>query len=714
MATSFTERLLREIGKSRDGLAFNAIQKRLQSGEADRDTLKSLVDSLVTTGRLVRMPGGKLVDPDAMGWTVGRLAVTRKGMGFIIPDRREGTEQDLMIPRRGLGDAVDGDRVAARFTGKQRGRASGWIEMVLHRAHARLVGQYFHGRRVAQVVPRAKRLSRQVEVPAVKRPDLRDGMWVVVEITEWTRGDDPLFGKVVDVIGEAGTPDADLPVILAQHGVDPEFPDEVINEVTEIPLEIPESTIAKRRDLRGEVIFTIDPDTAKDFDDALSVEPLEGGRWRLGVHIADVAEHVRPGTALDASALERATSIYPIDKVIPMLPERLSNLVCSLRPDEDSLALSVFMVIDKEGNFAERPEMCESIICSKRRLDYGQVQRFFDDKMSKEDREAVEPVADEIRTVREVARTLAAMRERRGALDLDLPETEIVIHEKSRHVTDVLRRDRWESHRLVEQCMLAANEAVAEFLFKKRIPAVYRDHDEPDAERLASLLPVLRSLGLKDKIDLKRLRPKDYQHLLVRTAKHPARRVIHRLLLRTLMLAVYDPENRGHFGLASSCYTHFTSPIRRYPDLLVHRILKDRLRGKPLPAGPALEAWEASLEAMAKLSSTRERRAERVERDMTALKTLRYLQPRLGEEMPGMITGVAPHGLWIELDEVPFEGFAHITTLGEDWFEHDPNLHVLRGEDTNVVWRLGQRVQVRLTSVDLTALELDLVIKSAL
>lgn len=708
ISESTKSRLLAVLAAARArGLSFRRLHEAM-GPSVSRDLLKRLVESLVITGEIVRLDRGRLVNPAPMGWVVGRLVISRKGTGFVIPEAARIAE-DLLIPRRALGDALDGDRVAAQVVGKERGRAIGAVVEVLERAHARVVGQYFHSPRRATVVPRDRRVGRTVRVPALPRPEVRDGMWVVVEVTEWPPGDEPLRGQVTQVLGEEGEPDADLPVLLAAHGVDPEFPEEALREAEAIPLEIGPEVLARRRDLRDLVTFTIDPETAKDFDDALSVEPLGGGRWRLGIHIADVAEYVRPGTALDAAALDRGTSIYPVDKVIPMLPPRLSDLVCSLRPDEDKLTLSVFVEVDRSGEIQGPPDLCESVIRSRRRLDYGLVQRFHDGAATAEERAFVAPVAQELLALREVARALMAMRRRRGALDLDLPEVEVLLDE-DRRVSQIVRRERFESHRIVEECMLTANEAVAWRLFRGRVPAVYRDHDPPDAEKLASLVPVLRSLGVRERVNLGRIEPRDYQALLARAAEHPARRVIHRLLLRTLALAVYDAENRGHFGLASACYTHFTSPIRRYPDLLVHRILKARLRNEPLPRGVDREVWEAELAAMAKQSSQRERRAERVERDMVTIKTLRFLEPHVGEERTGMISGVAPHGLWVELDDPPVEGFAHVSTLEEDWYTYDEELHVLRGEETEIAWRLGQRVRVRLTAVNFAALELSVVV----
>jgi ribonuclease R len=707
---SLRDRILEAVGKTREeGLAFSRLEKRVGE-EVKRDTLRRLVDSMVLTGRLIRLDRGRLVNPEPMGWVVGRLRITRKGIGFVIPDGALG--EDLLIPRRGLSTAVDGDRVVAQVVGRQRGRDSGSIVTILERAHARLVGQYFHGAHRARIVPRSKWLDRLVEVTPLPRKQVRDGEWVVAEITHWPPGEEPLGGRVAEVIGPGGTPDEDLEIILAMHNVDPEFTPEALKEVERIPLEIPPETIEGRRDLRGERIFTIDPATAKDFDDALSIEALGESRWRLGVHIADVAEHVKAHTALDETARWRGTSIYPVDRVIPMLPERLSDIVCSLRPDEDSLTVSVFLVIDSHGDVVEAPDMCESVIHSVRRLDYGQVQCLFDDKLSEEDRAAVEGLEGDLRALLDVSRALMEKRRRRGALDLDLPEIELVLDE-DRRVAEVFKRPRWDSHRLVEECMLAANEAVAWYLLQRKIPSIHRDHDEPDPERLAQLLPALRALGVKQRISLRRIQPRDYQELLIKTRDLEAGPIIHRLLLRTLRLAEYDTENRGHFGLASECYTHFTSPIRRCPDLMVHRLLKSHLRGEPPPQGAAREAWQEELAAIAALSSSLERRAERVERDMTKLKMLHHLEPHLGEEMTGMVTGVSAHGLWIELDEVFVEGFAHISTLGEDWWEFDEERLTLRGEATGTVWRLAQRVRVRLASVDLTALELDVALIGA-
>lgn len=705
-----TVRILQLTGAARaKGLREAQIQEALRP-EAAPEAITRLLESMVTTGRLVRVASGHLVNPAALGWIVGRLQVTRRGHGYVIPEAAHSAE-DLLIPERALGTALTGDRVAAQITGRERGAVAGAVVEILARAHARLVGQYFHDARQARVVPRQRRLERVVLVPPLPRGQARDGLWVLAEVTGWGRPHEELTGRVTQVLGEISSPDTDLPVVLSSHGVETEFPSEVLREVEDIPLEIPPEVLARRLDLRQVPVVTIDPETAKDFDDALSCERLGQGRWRLGVHIADVAEHVRPGTALDREALERGTSIYPLDTVIPMLPERLSNLVCSLRPAEDKLTVSVFMEIDEGGDFAARPTFAESVIRSARRLDYGQVQRHFDGETTESDRDATTGLETLLADLRDVSRALRDMRRRRGALDLDLPEVEIFLDE-DRRVTQILRRERWESHRLVEDCMLAANEAVARELMRRRVPAIYRDHDEPDPARLEKLVPVLGAIGIRERLASDRPEPRHYQAFLLKTMDHPARRVIHRLLLRTLMLAKYDPENRGHFGLASPCYTHFTSPIRRYPDLLVHRILKSRLRGEPVPEGPALEVMQEQIAAIAKLSSARERRSEAIERELDKLKTLRFLEPRLGEEMTGLVAGVAAHGLWIELDEIPAEGFIHLSSLPEDWYEYDEVTHTLRGEHTGAIWRLAQPVTVRLVATNTAALELTLAITS--
>lgn len=702
---TFLARVLSEIANAGPkGMAFNTLQKRL-SKQIGRDDLIRLVDAMVTVGDLIRVDQGRLINPKALGWVVGRLSVTRRGDGFVNTESPD--EDDLFVPRTRLGTALVGDRVAARITGRERGRPSGAIMEILTRAHGRTVGQYFHESRHARVVPRAKRLDRIIEVPPLPRADVRDGMWVTVEVSEWTDWPDPLIGRVVEKLGEEDQADVDLPVILAAHGVNPEFPEAALREVEEIPLEVTDYQLKNRKDLRDATILTIDPATAKDFDDALSIKKLKNGNWRLGVHIADVSEHVRPNTALDEMARDRGTSIYPIDKVIPMLPERLSNMVCSLRPDEDSLAMSVFMEIDKSGDFAEPPEMCESVIHSARRLNYGQVHRLFIDEMNADDRDAVGGIESDLFALRDLAKALQKMRTRRGALDLDLPEVNIILDEH-RRIFNIVHFERYESHRLVEQCMLAANEAVATYLTKKKIPSLYRIHEEPDLERLARIAPALRSLGLKFKLPRGQATPRDYQTILNAAAEHPAQRIISRLLLRTLMLAKYHPENRGHFGLASVCYTHFTSPIRRYPDLLVHRILKQHLRGEPLPQGNLREVWERELAALANVSSDRERRAERIDKEMTKLKTLQHIEPRVGEETTGIICDVAPMGLWVELDDVPIEGLVPLESLPADWWEFDEEMLTLRGEETAEIWRLAQRVRVKIASVDLNALELDL------
>lgn len=563
-----------------------------------------LLRGMCREGLLVRLRGKYFALPEPARNAQGILHVSVRGTGFLIGGAGEG--EDLYIHRTNLATAMDGDTVEVEIFAGSRGRDEGRVTNILKRAHETIVGEFTRRGKTGTVVPRNVKIGRWIHVtdpPPANR--LHDGAWVLVRIRQWSASpDEPLVGSIEEILGEAGERGINILVLLRDLGVDLEFSTEVNRQVAHLsPPAMGEST-AHRLDLRSEKIFTIDPTTAKDFDDAISVHRLENENWRLGVHIADVAEYVKADTPVDKEALKRATSIYPVDRVVPMLPERLSNELCSLRPREDRFAMSVFMEINQRGEIL-RYEIAESIICSRHRLTYEEVQAFFDRPGEHHDAHFSD-IEDDLLAAREVARVLLEMRSQRGMLDLDLPET--VVECNSRGETTGLRRsDRFESNRLVEECMLAANEVVAQHLRKMKLPALYRIHDIPNPTALEKLAPALGLFGVKVPKKILPV-PEFYQPLIDRLHHVDGGHIAQRLILRTLMRAEYSPENRGHFGLASKCYCHFTSPIRRYPDLLVHRILKAWLHGETdNPEWRA--ATELAMPAMANQSNTMADRA---------------------------------------------------------------------------------------------------------
>lgn len=718
-------------------VSLNELAKLLGLPAADKRRLRAVLRQLIAEKRVEKLRGRHYRLPSRKDLISGILRVSSKGFGFVVPDDEyiaaSPDAPSIYVPLRRMGDALHGDRVLVRIRSHRGESPEGQIVEVLERGTREVVGTFYHTRHGGRVLPRNERFTRIVVTP---RPpaalDVHDGDIVVAEIVEWTPASQPLIGRVREKLGDDTTPGIDVTVIIREAGVEPDFPPPVIAEAEHLPRTIPPEEIRRRRDFRDIVTFTMDGQHAKDFDDALSIEKLSNGHWLLGVHIADVSWYVREGSLLDREAYDRATSIYPVDRVVPMLPERLSNDLCSLRPNEDRLTMSCLMEVDKRGRVG-RYWICEGIIRSRHRLIYEEVQQFMEGKAPPAFARELEPIRKDLEMLYEVRSVLTAMRHRRGALDLDIPETEIVFAADG-SVADVVRRERLEAHRVVEEAMILANEVIASHLFNLRVPSIYRVHEEPDIEKLRQLMPVLAQLGVRfpAKGDIT---PEALQVALKKSEELPSGHIARRLILRAMMRAHYCEENVGHYGLASTCYTHFTSPIRRYPDLIVHRILRETLdagapshgiyspphdpevdaerepvhasRGKRILSPRRMEHWDLFLPAAARHCSERERRAEEIENRATTAKSLEYMLQHLGDHFEGTITSVVTWGFFVELKEKPIEGLVHIRRLEDDFYEYDEERMVLVGRHTGKVFRMGQQVVVAVDRVDLAALELD-------
>jgi ribonuclease R len=542
--------------------------------------------------------------------------------------------------------------------------------------------------------------------PSSSRPP--DGAWVRVQVVRWSHAmEEPLLADIVEVLGMPGDRGISVLALLRDMGVQLEFPEAVELEARRGHAPSGAHVPPGRLDLRDVPIVTIDPATAKDFDDALSLEVLGEGRWRLGVHIADVSQYVEATTELDAEALRRGTSIYPVDRVVPMLPEHLSNGVCSLRPDEDRFALSCIMDLNAAGRVTSY-QIAESVIRSRHRFSYEEVQEFLEAPKEERAAFAFADVGDLLLGLRDVARALNRMRMQRGALDLDLPETLIVCDEGG-EPTDVRRHERFESHRLVEECMLIANETVAEHMKREKIPGLYRIHDIPDPNAVARIAPALALFGVQVPAKMKPT-PSAYQPLIDRLHRVPGGHIAQRLILRTLMRAEYSPENRGHFGLASTCYCHFTSPIRRYPDLLTHRVIKAWLHGGEADSPAAREAVRATLDVVANQSNLTADRAEGIERDAVNIKSMEFMKDQEGAAFEGWISGIARRGLFVELVDIPVDGFVDARTIEGDTFSPDDHMIRLVGRTTRRSYALGQRVRVIVTKVRVMEGEMELML----
>jgi ribonuclease R len=559
------------------------------------------------------------------------------------------------------------------------------------------------------LVPFDPRLT--LELPVAGAGDVPEGQFAVVAV-ERGAGGEPR-GKLLEVLGDVATPGVDVEVVLRHYDIPRQFPDEVLAAASGLPADPGPADWQGREDLRRQVVVTIDGETARDFDDAVSIERRPDHTFRLGVHIADVAHYVAAESALDREAYRRGTSVYYPERVVPMLPEALSNGLCSLRPEVPRLTLSVFLDVDRDGAVVAR-RFAETVIRSARRLTYGEVRRLLEEPRPGDDAH-YGPVLNALRDMRELTGALHEARGRRGSLDFDLPEGNVEL-DTDGTVVGILPYERNVAHRLIEEFMIAANEAVAYELVRRGSPGLFRVHDPPDRERLEDLADLLRPLGLeltRDPAELDDLPPAALQQVLKQVEGRPDEPFLSALVLRTMQRAVYSPECRGHYALASRYYTHFTSPIRRYPDLVVHRCLKALLRGEDPARGDESgesepSALAARLAAIAEQTSAAERRAEQSERDLLQWKKVRFLAERAGERFRGRITGVQPFGFFVQLEDFHVDGLVPIRTLADDYYLYEPEAHRLVGERRGRVFQLADPVEVELTGADLRHRGLDL------
>jgi len=565
------------------------------------------------------------------------------------------------------------------------------------------------------LVPFDPRLT--LELPVSGAGDVPEGHFAVVAVERGARGGEPR-GRLLEVLGDVATPGVDVEVVLRHHGIPWRFPDEVLAAAAGLPADPGPADWQGRDDLRRQVVVTIDGENARDFDDAVSIERRPDGTFRLGVHIADVAHYVALGSVLDAEAFRRGTSVYYPERVIPMLPEALSNGLCSLRPEVPRLTLSVFLDIDRDGAVVAR-RFAETVIRSTRRLTYGEVRRLLEEPGPGDDAR-YGPVLHALRDMRELMAALHEARGRRGSIDFDLPEGNVEL-DTDGTVVGILPYERNVAHRLIEEFMIAANEAVAYELVRRGSPGLFRVHDPPDRQRLEELVELLRPLGFElasGRAGLDDLPPSALQEVLKQVEGRPDEPFLSALVLRTMQRAFYSPQCRGHYALASPYYTHFTSPIRRYPDLVVHRRLRALLRGEGGPAAAGGAANEdgngeraeldSRLAAVAEHASVTERRAEQSERDLLQWKKVRFLAGRAGERFRGRITGVQPFGLFVQLEDFHVDGLVPIRSLADDYYLYEPEAHRLVGERRGRIFQLADPVEVELVGADLRHRGLDL------
>ncbi len=678
--------------------AFRDIMKRFNFYKKDKKRLDRFLSGLISEGKIVRISNDRFGLAEAMDLKVGVLTGHRNGFGFVIV---EGLEQDIFIPPPMMNGAMHGDKVVTRITGSKDGKKKeGEIIRVLERVNNEIVGVYEESKHFGFVVPDDKKIWHNIYVHKSDSLNSKTGQKVVVKVTEWPeRGMNP-EGKIIEVLGFKLDPEVDFKAIIRQYNIRTEFTPEVIAEAKAAAVNIPEEEIKKRKDFRRDIVFTIDGEDAKDFDDAVSLKE-ENDEYILGVHIADVSYYVKPGTALDDEGFKRGNSIYFPNHVIPMLPEALSNEMCSLRPDEDRLTMSAIVRLSTAGEI-RGVELVKSIIRSKRRMTYTKVSKIVEDKDLKlrEEYSDITPVLDKML---EVAKILNKKRFKDGSIDFDLPESRIVLdaHDAPLRCEKVVRN--W-AHRLIEEFMLLTNEVVATQIFRHGLFSVYRVHDVPDYADLIEFQRFVNSLGyplkLKEDVD-----PKLIQALLKKIKGTPEEELINNLALRSMKLAIYSTEARGHFALAKKYYSHFTSPIRRYPDLAVHRVLKVLIDREPKGKYP-----EGELMKIAKHCSLTERIAEEVEEEIVKLKKIQLINNYAGKVFDGSITGVQSYGIFVEITSLMVEGLVHVSSMDDDYYTFDEKQYTIIGRNKKRRFRLGDKVRIKVERVDVDKRQVDFIL----
>lgn len=669
---------------------------------ADGEEFMRLLAEMEEEGKIVRTRRGRYGVPEKMNLVVGRLVMNPRGYAFLLPDRPE--EEDIFIGAGNLNGAMHNDRVIVRPLGPAVGGRSreGEVIRILQRANRRVVGTFEKGnRRYGYVVPDDKRLVYDIFVPVGAQNRARDGAKVVVEITRWPEQRRNPEGRIVEVIGYGNEPGLDVEVLIRKYDLPVDFPPEVYRELESIPDYVLPEEMEGRRDLRHLDMVTIDGEDAKDLDDAVSLEVLPDGLYRLGVHIADVGHYVKEGSALDREAYRRGTSVYLVDRVIPMLPPKLSNGICSLNPQVDRLALSVIMDIDSKG-VVRRHEIFESVIRTRERMTYTAVKKILVDR-DEELRARYRPLVPMFEAMAELCQILRARRMRRGSIDFNFPETKVKLDERGKPV-EIVRYERSIADMIIEEFMLAANETVARHYYWMEVPFLYRIHEEPDEEKIEALREFLYNLGylLKGRGSV---HPRALQKVVEEAAGTPAEKVVHTMVLRSLKQACYAEQWLGHYGLAAEYYTHFTSPIRRYPDLVIHRIIKEILhKGQLSPA--RREALAARMPDIARQASERERIAMEAERESVDMKIVQYMAERVGDVFDGVISSVTSFGFFVELENSA-EGLVHVTTLHDDFYEFNEKQLTLTGRHRKRVFRIGMPVRVRLVRANVEERQLD-------
>jgi ribonuclease R len=706
----YTHKQIVELIKTRTGkpMLVRELMRLLRLKADDRRALKQMLNELALSGEIIKTRGNRYGLPEKMDLETGIFQAHPQGYGFVIPEKKGKT--DVYISARSTLDAMNGDKVVVRVVPhrgriKTEGKREGMIVRVLERAMTRVVGTYeLPGPQAGGfgfLSPFDARITHDLIISRENAGEAQPGDVVSAEIIAYPVRNRPPEGRIIKVIGKPGDPGIDSELIIEQYELPTQFSSAAVHEAASVPQQVTPAMRKNRKDLRDLPTVTIDGEKARDFDDAVSIARIKNG-YRLWVHIADVAQYVRERTMLDEEAYQRGTSVYFPDRVIPMLPMELSNGICSLNPNVDRLTITCEMDISPAGGVL-RYDIYESVITSNERMTYTAVREILVDRDPVQRKRYAGLLAD-FDLMAELMDILHAKRRKRGSIDFDLPEPELVLDLQGR-MTDIIRAERNMAHQIIEEFMLSANETVARHIESKKAPFLYRIHEEPDEEKLADLVEFLATLGISLPAG-KKLKPLHLQKALDKARGTPEETLINTVLLRTMKQARYSEENVGHFGLAAESYTHFTSPIRRYPDLIVHRILKADIRDK-LRDEAFVEALAEKLSGAAAHCSHRERKAMEAERDVITMLKLRFMEDKVGEVYSGIITGVMQFGFFVQLRDFFVEGLVHVSMLTDDYYHYIEKLHCLRGERRKSVYRIGDEVRVRVDRVDTERKRID-------
>jgi ribonuclease R len=671
-------------------LRFKEFVSLLQVPRGDKNSLKEMLDQFIKDGKLIldrqgryRIPGDNI--------KTGTFAGTQRNFGFVI---LEGEEQDIFIPENATKGALHGDKVMVAINEEQTGkRKEGTIINIIERGKTELVGTFEKSKNFGFVRPDNSKFGRDVFISKEHTMGAVDGHKVVVKLTKFGDGTQNPEGKIIEILGHVNDPGVDIMSIIREHDLPVEFPEEVMRFLNQIPEEIDPGEMEGRLDIRDLPMVTIDGEDAKDLDDAVTISK-EGGIYHLGVHIADVTNYVKEGSVLDKEALKRGTSVYLVDRVIPMLPHKLSNGICSLNAGEDRLALSCFMDINSKGEVVSH-RIAETVVRVDERMTYTSVAKIVEDQ-DEEESQKYKELVPMFQLMLELSQILKKHRRKRGSIDFDFPESKIVVDEKGKPI-NIQAYERNKATKIIEEFMLIANETIAEDFFWQEVPFLYRTHDYPDEEKIKKLGIFINNFGYSIHIGQDEIHPKELQKLLMKIEDTPEEPLISRLTLRSMKQAKYTVTNTGHFGLSAKYYCHFTSPIRRYPDLQIHRIIKENLNGT---LGERRQKhYEKILYEVANHSSKTERRADDAEREVEKMKKVEYMSAFIGETFDGVISGITTWGMYVELPNT-VEGMIRVSDMEDDYYFYDEEHYQMVGEHTKKTYNLGQKVKIEVIAAD--------------